>query len=413
MTGKLLEQYSEDNNTFEEQRQRISLEVSRAAIRHAGVGIHAYLNDEERERYYGPDAHLFRPQTEDGYMSDIYDFVDSVRRGISGSDGPEHLLSVAAYLGSMCVVEHVLSQGANANSGSNVFGKPLVNAALKGHLDVVRLLVQRGADIQDGVPASARQNVPEYYTAGADVFCYWYGRLSDDNKIARTALEAAALGGHEDVVRFFLQPEFKVQRSGHGYLKAITTAAKGANTNTLKMMVEAADFSAVPEYDLQHFWNYTLTCAAVHGRANNIPFLLEKGARIESQHPFPRGYATALGFAASRGHTDTVRLLLREGADVDGGVIRPIQYAARYGFARTMELLFDQGASLTLNSSIRVLEDAAQYGRYNTTKVFLDRRLHLIPGRFDNGELALDFAKGDGFEPVVRLLLEYGVPEED
>jgi ankyrin repeat protein len=127
----------------------------------------------------------------------------------------------------MSVVEHVLSQGTNANNGSNIFGKPLNNAALKGHLDVVRLLVQRGADIQDGVPASPPPNIPNYYTAGANVFYYWYGELSNDTKIAHTALEAAALGGHEDTVRFFLQPEFEVQGSGYGFLKAITTAAKG------------------------------------------------------------------------------------------------------------------------------------------------------------------------------------------
>lgn len=413
VTRRLVEQYSRDNNALEEQRQRISLEVSRAAIGHARVGVRTYLNNEEHTKFYGPHADLTKPRTEDGYESDFCDFVQSMRQGVSGSEGLEHLLSAAAYLGDMSVVERVLSQGANANKGSNIFGNPLTNAALKGHLDVVRLLVQSGADIQNGVPASPPQNVPKYYTAGADVFCYWYGELAHDKKIARTALEAAALGGHEDVVRFFLQPEFKVQRSGFGYLKAITTAAKGANPNTLKMMVEAADFSAVSEYHLQHFWNYTLTCAAVHGMAKNIPFLLEKGAQIESQHPFPRGYATPLGFAASRGHIDTVRLLLQEGADVDGGVIRPIQYAARYGFARTMELLLDQEASLTLNSSLRVLEDAAEYGRYNTAKVFLDRGLHLVPGRFDNGELALELAKVYGHEPVVRLLLEYGVPEED
>jgi ankyrin repeat protein len=179
------------------------------------------------------------------------------------------------------------------------------------------------------------------------------------------------------------------------------------------MMVEAADFSAVSEYDLPQFWNYILTCAAVHGRNENIPFLLERGAQTERQHPFLREYATPLGFAASRGYTDTVRLLLREGANVDAGMIRTIQYASRIGFARTMELLLDQGATLTLNSSLRVLEETAEYGRYNTAKVFLDRGLHLVPGRFDNGELALEFAKVYEHEPLVRLLREYGVSEED
>lgn len=57
------------------------------------------------------------------------------------SHAPERLLSAAAYVGDVSVVESLLAQGVDVNAGSNVFGKPLFAAASASHLDIDRLLL--------------------------------------------------------------------------------------------------------------------------------------------------------------------------------------------------------------------------------------------------------------------------------
>ena len=151
---------------------------------------------------------------------------------------------------------------------------------------------------------------------------------------------------------------------------------------------------------LKDLWNHTLLAAAFSGKTEVIPFLLAKGAQIDS---------TALGIAALRGHNDTIRLLLENGADIDGGPKSeevPLSLAAHvYGFPRTVALLLDKGAPVHPVRP-RLLEQAVFYSPLCIIEVLLEKGVHKI--REDGGAAALMAARDEERQDTVVLFKEYG-----
>ena len=178
----------------ESQRQQISLAISRAAV-----------------NFYAP-----------GILSSLTRF-GVVPPPISQSrDAQEHLLSVAANIGNLGLVKNLM-KSVNVNTGSYVFGKPLLNAAWKGHLEIVQFLLSEGADAGDCVQTQTEQNLQNNNDWNTTRKLCPNSDFEDSRP--DTALEAAALGGYEQVVQLLLQPDYKVSRSSYNYFRAITYAA--------------------------------------------------------------------------------------------------------------------------------------------------------------------------------------------
>lgn len=86
-------------------------------------------------------------------------------------DAPEHLLSAAASVGNLSLVEHLLEQepdSFNVSKESDVFGTPLWNASRNGHLEAVRLLLSKGVDWEAG---------HRYRDAEEEWYTYNYGKI--------------------------------------------------------------------------------------------------------------------------------------------------------------------------------------------------------------------------------------------
>lgn len=150
------------------------------------------------------------------------------------------------------------------------------------------------------------------------------------------------------------------------------------------------------------------------GKTETIPLLLDKGAHINRQYEneINLGFSTPLRLAVFNGHNETILFLLQKEADINGGSLHPSYMATCHGFARTVTLLLDQGAEVHPVHS-RFMERAAEYGEADVVRVFLERGLHQVPGRFDKGECALETAKSTGHPRVVRVLEEFGSLSND
>ena len=390
--------------------QLISLAVSRAVIDFMVAGL-GYVLRGKPTREVNPPC-----QGDQDYISQIdeYEFDRSMRLGDGQAwDAPEHVLSAAAYLGNIPLVEGLLDQGVvDLNARSNVFGPPLRNAALRGHFEVVRLLLDRGADPDGGsYPRTEEDHRQVERKWGKDVLERSFPDILD---CPGTALEAAARNAHKEIARLLLQQDFHKSRSSPSYRKAIVFAAMGGDADILKMLIRGVDFGTLSDSSLQTYWDRTFRYAAFCGNTETIlTLLLDKGAHLNRQYEdeINLGFSTPLGLAAFNGHNETILFLLHKGADINGGSLHPIYMATCRGFARTVALLLDLGAEVHPVYS-RFMERAAEYGEADVVRAFLERGLHLMPGRFDHGESALEIARSTGHPRVVRVLEEFGVTDD-
>ncbi|KAJ3822663.1 ankyrin repeat-containing domain protein, partial [Lentinula raphanica] len=224
----------------------------------------------------------------------------------------ETALQIAAARGHQDIVKFLVQQGAEINAQGGEYGTALQAAATRGHKDIVELLVQRGAEInaQGG----------EY----------------------DTALYTAADRGHKDIVELLVQQGAEINAQGGEYGTALQVAATRGRKNIVELLVQqGAEINAQGgEYGT------ALQAAAAWGRKDIVEFLVQQGAEINAQGG---EYGTALYVAADTGHKDIVEFLVQRGAEINaqGGEYGTALYAAAdTDHKDIVELLVQQGAEI-------------------------------------------------------------------
>ncbi|KAJ0398645.1 hypothetical protein P43SY_009940 [Pythium insidiosum] len=190
------------------------------------------------------------------------------------------MLYRAAWYGSIDIARLLLQRGADIES-RNENGMTALNAAARcGHGDIVGLLIDHGADIE----------------------------AKDKNGL--TALCVASSGGHIDIVRRLLARGADLgSKSNNGDAALHFTASRGWITVASLLLQHGADVETRNENG-----ETALHCAASSGQIEVVRLLLEHHVNIVAEDN--RGDA-ALHYAASHGHTGVVRLLLGYGADTE------------------------------------------------------------------------------------------------
>jgi ankyrin repeat protein/rubrerythrin len=215
-----------------------------------------------------------------------------------------------AEMGNTKLIPPLLQKGANINARSEKHRRtPLMLAAFGGHVDTVRLLLEKGADVNakeavvgtaltDASNAGRLEVVRLLLEKGADV--------NAKNKDGGTALTAASCTGHLEVVRLLLE--------------------KGADVNAKEEFVGTA-----------------LMMGSFHGHLEVVRLLLEKGADVNAKN---KDGGTALTDASSEGRLQVVRLLLKKGADVNARTIggTALELASKKGHAQIVDLLKAKGS---------------------------------------------------------------------
>jgi ankyrin repeat protein len=185
-------------------------------------------------------------------------------------------------------------------------------AAEKGHEPVVKLLLEKGADV--GV--QRHKLWPDAAVAGCRQRERGGGEAADREGADReskshygwTPLSRATGNEHEAVVRLLVEKGADVESKGHKPWAA---------------------------------WN---------GHEAGMKPLLEKGADVESKDRL--GGRTPLSWAAAKGYEAAVKLLLEKGADVeskDGVGQTPLSRAARDGHKAVVKLLLEKSAEKLLH----------------------------------------------------------------
>jgi ankyrin repeat protein/HEAT repeat protein len=234
------------------------------------------------------------------------------------------------------------------HSGDEEVGQtPLMFAAEAGNVEIARVLLQKGARIDDAC------------IEGAGTSGQWTAH----------ALDLAVIKGKADVVSYLLSKgvratdDMLLNACINGYLEVVKVLA--ANGASVKVSVPESPYN---EYDEGRSWAGDALSAAIEFRHPEIAdFLRQKGApltpyaltaAIRADNPdLARSYlaagsganVSALVEASSRGYTDLVSAILGKGVDVDGtgsGGSTPLEAAALSGHVDVVRLLLEQGATV-------------------------------------------------------------------
>ncbi|KAK8208081.1 ankyrin repeat-containing domain protein [Phyllosticta capitalensis] len=215
------------------------------------------------------------------------------------------LLYYVASSGCLEIVLKLLEQGADANA--EMYGIPLVAASSSGHLAVVKILVNFGADL--------------------------FAREKDGGR--HTPLSAASSRGHREIVRFLL-------KCGAQDANALIDAAHTGRFEISQMLldhgvdVDAKEHTFRPFSSVDPFPPRTaLSAASSAGDDQIVELLLSHGAQDTA----------ALATASRNGHISIIQILLDGGANINGPP-SPLWAAAYSGNIQVVEMLLDNGAEV-------------------------------------------------------------------
>ena len=334
-----------------------------------------------------------------------------------------------------------------------------ITYAQNGDLDVVRLFVEAGLDVNvqphssSGMSILGQQDVEQL----DDLEAGWFPQ--DGDEYNDTALIKAAGQGHREVVHFLVEQGADLNiRNNQGQNALMFAAASGHLAVVIFLIDSGASATSRGFFYSYEDGPYTpLMWAAYGGHLDVVQVLLENGASSSS---------AAMAWAAYRGHLDVVQVLLENGAQINpraGSGITALMFAAYGGQLEVVRLLLENGAdihiriaewlpvesdfgniyfqdigpsALTLaikqghaevvrlllehwmweysadgrdDYGITILMYAAIAGDIEMTRLLLENGA-LINAQTDNGITALIYAVSAGHVEVTRLLLENGAP---
>ena len=276
----------------------------------------------------------------------------------------------AAEAGDLTTAEDLLRRGVDVDATGPSGGTALWDAVHRGQIDMIRFLLDRGAD-----PNEARY--PQDCTPTTKAVERTNPRIASNPD--RTALDfLVAAGGRLGLREAVLLGDVELARR-----------LCDADPNL--------DVSSDTPFLL---WNHTyLKLAVWFGTTEMVRFLLDRGADIEATD---ENGATILSDAASVGDLATVSLLLDRGADinkVDWFGRSPLSQAERAGYREISDLLHARGG-------LSGLICAAATGRLGVVRLLLS--FGHDPARCGpDGRTARDWAASNGHLAVVAILDEH------
>ena len=254
-------------------------------------------------------------------------------------------LHCAVQKGHVDVVQVLIDAGADIDAKNEVGRSPLMFASIKGHLDVVKVLVEAGAGVRatnnDGdtcllIAANFGHTETVRYLVGLkDVDVNHQGTYN------HTALHSAVDEGHPDVVQVLIDAGASVKTKDQDGRSPLHCASRLGHLDIVKMLIDAGAEVCATDNKVQT----CLILAAYHGHTDTVRYLV--GLKdVDVNHAENNGL-TALDYAVRSNHPDVVQLLIHAGADIeakDTDGLSPLLLASTLGHLDIVKMLVEAGA---------------------------------------------------------------------
>ncbi|MCI0391099.1 MAG: sigma-70 family RNA polymerase sigma factor [Acidobacteria bacterium] len=294
-------------------------------------------------------------------------------------------IGMAAVKGDLPRVQDLLAQDpslANRVSDYNSYylgsGAPIKNAAAGGHIEIVKLLLERGAD----------PNLPEESIAPRG-----------------HALYSAVYNGHYEIAKLLLEhgayPNPEVESSADAVFIAIMNGDH-------RMIDLLASYGAIWNIPVTKGRAFTYEEMAARLPARSVTVLAHYGdvqtaAALFAANPALADDTEALKNAAGNGHEEFVRLMLRFQPDLAGRVTvsRPVEVA---------KLLFEHGMDPNRPNWLRItpLHQFAEHGDVESAALFIEHGADLHVREEEFCSTPLGWAAKYGQTRMVEFLLRHG-----
>jgi ankyrin repeat protein len=308
-------------------------------------------------------------------------------------------LAAAATSGNQEIVELLIRNLEEAGStlSDHHNGSSLIEAAEYCHEALVRLLLEKGVDVNEVAANRMEERM--------------------------TALQAAARNGWESIVLLLLDNGANIDATSSGCGSALQTASLNGHTGVVKLLVKRNASLTLSDVT----FGGVLQAAAWSGNTDILRLLLDHGACINAVDSV---HGTALQTAAWRGMKDAAQLLIKHGANINSLnnlLGNALQAAAWRGHSDIIELLLENGANVNADSGPQgtALQAAASNGRSSWSRLFyeegdwanqerIEDLLMLEAAKFrlwmtdDMGVFEDCVLSADCSEHIVEMLLENG-----
>jgi ankyrin repeat protein len=261
------------------------------------------------------------------------------------------------YYASLCgfrnLAEHIIVEHpdqVNARGGLN--HAPLAAALHKGHFKVADLLHQHGAAVDIPGDPSRLERTPLLAASGHGLIDVVRWLLDHGANVESrgvylwTSIMLAAANGRLEVVQMLLEHGVHINSaSEHGYTSLGRAASSGYVEIVRLLLQHGADID-VQDQD----FSTPLHVASSQRKIEVTRLLLDHGAEVDAKNKDGR---TPLHLASSNGYTGAARLLLDHGAnpdaeDKEGST--PLRLASSADRTETVRLLLERGASANLRN---------------------------------------------------------------
>ena len=216
--------------------------------------------------------------------------------------------------GHLNVVRLLLDRGADVNIHHRE-GSALHRAAMNGYLDIVALLIERGADVDAPLIMNDMIPVQSYE-------CYG------------TALEMATFYNYVDIVVLLLDKGATIKGA------VLARAIENRSIESVMLLLENCTDIDLNQPDKQ---GATALMSATHRDITLLKILLSKGANVNYVN---RDNHTALSKAISNKSMEACLIILNYGTDINIGNGIALKQAANQGSTEFVRMLLDRGAAI-------------------------------------------------------------------
>ncbi|EHK50138.1 uncharacterized protein TrAtP1_007735 [Trichoderma atroviride] len=227
---------------------------------------------------------------------------------------------------------------------------PLSLAVLSGHGDIVRLLLENGAQAGEvfyGLSLLSVAIAKGYYDIVELLLKNGVYALTTNGGSDKGPLSLAILNGHRDIIKLLLKYRAKANRIEEDGETPLSLAVLQRQEDIVTLLLESG-----PEVDLKNGYGFTpLQMAALDGNEGIAAVLLAAGAQVNVQDKTGK---TPLMMAVAGGYGNMVILLLKWGAQVNIKTSRDemaLSLAISNGHVAIVKLLLENGADVGLKNS--------------------------------------------------------------